>query len=106
MSQKLLKVVQEVTGKKDEKEALGEILKNYVNERIAVCREKIQRFQEKYKMSFEEFHEKLGEDLALSWEHESDAFDWEGALTDLEKLQKLKERYGLGDVSRKGRESS
>lgn len=55
------------------------------------CREEINDFEVKYSMSFEEFKAKLGKELELSWEHEKDFFFWEGAKTDLKKLEEYKE---------------
>jgi hypothetical protein len=60
-------------------------------------------------MSFDEFDEKLGKKLELSWEHEKDFFSWEGAKTDLKKLEKYKEKidlYGNRSIHRGSEEDS
>ena len=93
MSEELLKVVEEVTGK-PRNEGLREILVSYVERRMGECRRVIRRFEAKYGMSFEEFYEKLGKDFPLDWEHERDAFDWEAAITELEELERIKNEIG------------
>jgi hypothetical protein len=95
MAQEIVKLAQEITMKEAPEEALGIVLKTYLEQKIAECREKIKRFEKKYGMNINDFYEKLDEEFSLSWEHEKDYMDWEAATTNLryfeETFKNLKE---------------
>jgi len=93
MSEELLRVVEEVTGR-PRSEGLREILVSYIERRMEECRKAIRKFEAKYGMSFKEFYERLGRDFPLDWEHERDAFDWEAAITELEELERIRNEIG------------
>ncbi len=88
VERKLLEVAKELTGRERGEEALAEIVKTYVKHKLEEWQEKVKRFEEKYGMPFEEFEERLGRELDLSWEHERDYMDWDWALTELRRLER------------------
>lgn len=88
----LTKLAQEITGKEKLEEALGVVLKSYLEQRIAEYQEVAQRLEHKYDMCFEECAQKLGQELTLSWEHEKDYMDWEEAITNLQYFQEAAEQ--------------
>ncbi len=97
MAQEMVKMAREITMKEAPEEALGIVLRSYLEQKIAECAEKIRCFEKKYGMNINDFYEKLGEEFSLSWEHEKDYMDWDWATAKLEhlkgKLGKL-ETYG------------
>lgn len=88
MAEEMLKLAQEVTMKEKPEEALGVVLKGYLERRIAECKGEIKNFESKYDMSFVEFEEKLGKEFGLSYEHEMDYARWGAKLDELEELEK------------------
>ena len=65
--------------------ALWEILADYIDLKMEFLKQRIQKFESKWKMTFEEFSErgqngKLGQD-AYTYEVESDFWEWEQAET-------------------------
>ena len=91
MAQEMVKMAQEITMKEAPEEALGMVLKTYLEQKIAECQEAIKRFEEKYGVNITDFYEKLDEEFSLSWEHERDYMDWDWATA---KLKNLKEKLG------------
>ena len=91
MAQEMVKLAREITMKEAPAEALGIVLKTYLEQKIAECEDKIRRFEEKYCMNINDFYEKLGDEFGLSWEHEKDYMDWDWATA---KLELLKEKRG------------
>lgn len=99
MAEEMLSLTKEITMKKNLEEALGIVLKDYLERRIADCKEEVNKYEAKYGMSFEEFGKRIrdkrfNEELEKKYgtiQVENDYFDWGGALTD---LQFLKEKLG------------
>ena len=100
MVKDVLKLAMEVTGKRRLKDAVGAILRSYLEQKVAECLDEIRKFEMKYGMSFEEFERKLrSKDLKAEMERkygviqlEDDYFDWSGAIDSLEYLRsKLRE---------------
>ncbi|GBC76338.1 hypothetical protein HRbin07_00537 [bacterium HR07] len=83
MKPAILDLAQEVTGQPDPDSAVEEALYTYVRQKIRRYRQTIARLQKKYGISFEEFRERLGTELPLTWEHERDFLTWEEALTNI-----------------------
>lgn len=85
----LTKLAQEVTGRGSPEEALEVTLRSYLEQKIDDYRQDIQDLETKYRMSFEEFKERLGKELDLSWQHERDFMCWEEAITNLNHFHQL-----------------
>jgi len=92
IDQELAKLAQEITGKERPEEALSAALKGYLEQQVEGYQEVIRELERKYGMPFEEFEEKLGQELTLSWEHERDYMAWEEAVTNLQYFQRVAER--------------
>lgn len=75
-----MRLLRRLTGKPGP-EALREILLAYLNSRIRELKARVEEFESKYGMGFEEFREKMGKGLPLDWEHERDGMEWEEAVT-------------------------
>lgn len=94
---KVSKTVLEITEGSRPEEALGTILKEYLEGKIEEKKEKIRKLEEKWGMDFEEFEKKSkqnnlpkGKD-PYSQEVEEDYRKWEGAVTLLKKYEKIRE---------------
>jgi len=55
MAEEMLSLTKEITMKENLDEALGIVLKDYLERKIADCKEEIKKYEAKYGMSFEEF---------------------------------------------------
>lgn len=88
MSQDLLRIIREVTMRDDVDEALTLVLGGYILQRISECKAEVKKFEEKYGMPFEEYEERLGVDIDLSYEHEMDYALWGALLDELEELER------------------
>ncbi|KPV63344.1 MAG: hypothetical protein AOA65_1352 [Candidatus Bathyarchaeota archaeon BA1] len=62
MNEGILKLAQEITMKKSPEEALSLIVRSYLEQRIAEYEGKINGFERKYRMCFDEFGLKLNDD--------------------------------------------
>ncbi len=99
MAEEMLTLTKEITMKESLEDALGIVLKDYLERRLADCKEEIKRYEAKYGMSFEEFEKRIrdkrfNEELEKKYgtiQVENDYFEWGGAVTD---LQYLKEKLG------------
>lgn len=74
--------------REDIDEALTFVIREYISQRISECRAEVKKFGEKYGMSFEEYEERLGVDINLSYEHEMDYAMWGALLDEIEELEK------------------
>ena len=90
MAQEMVKLAQEITTKEAPEDALGIVLKTYLEQKIAESKEKIRKFEEKYGVDAETFYDKLGTEIPLSLEYEGDYLEWDFELA---KLQSLEEKY-------------
>lgn len=88
----LTKLAQEVTGRDNPEEALEVALRSYLERKIDDYQQDIQDLEAKYGMNFEEFKERLGKELDLSWQHERDFMRWEEAVTNLNHFHQLLDR--------------
>ena len=80
VAQEMLELAQEITKKKSPEGAMGQVLKGYLERRIKECEEEISEFEIKYGATFEDYKEKLGEEITLSYEHEKDYMNWEASV--------------------------
>lgn len=87
MAEEMLRIAEEITQKKTPEEAMRVVLMEYLEKKIAECKEEIQRFERKYGMDFEEFERRLGKEFSLSYEHEMDYAKWGARLDELEDLE-------------------
>jgi len=92
MAEEMVKMAREITMKEAPEEALSIVLKTYLEQKIAECETRIEHFEKKYGMSFNDFYEKFGEEFSLSWEHEKDYMDWEAATTNLQYFKEVLEK--------------
>ena len=76
----MLELAQEITRKKSPEGALGQVLKEYLERRLKECQEEILNFENKYGMTFEDYKERLGNTITLSYEHEKDYLNWEASV--------------------------
>ena len=88
MTEDLLKIAQEITVKKTPEEAVRLMLVEYMDKKIAECREEIQKFERKYGMDFKEYERRLGKEFSLSYEHEIDYARWGARLDELDDLER------------------
>ena len=74
--------------------ALWKVLSEYAELKIKSLKEEIERFERKWKMSFDEFSKRCEEGTieadVYSWEVESDFWEWEKAVTLLSHYEKVK----------------
>lgn len=87
MAEEMLKLVQEITMKKTPEEAMKLMIREYLEKKIAECKEEIEKFQRKYGMDFKEYERRLGREFSLSYEHEMDYARWGARLDELEDLE-------------------
>lgn len=92
MNQELIKLAQDITMQKDPDLALSLTLIGYLEQKIEACEEQIKGFEKKYRMGFKEYEKKLGKELELSYEHEKDYLEWEGAITNLKYFRELRKK--------------
>jgi hypothetical protein len=92
MQTDILNLVKDITGKDDFNEALEVVLIDYIEQKLHIHREKVVQLESKYGMGFKEFEQKLGRELALSWEHERDYMEWDWALAEIAALQELQQK--------------
>jgi hypothetical protein len=90
MAQEMVKLAQEITMKEAPEEALIVVLKTYLEQKIAECKEKIRKFEKKYGVDVETFYDKLGTEIPLSLDYEGDYLEWDFELA---KLKSLEEKY-------------
>jgi hypothetical protein len=90
MAQEMVKLAQEITMKEAPEEALSVVLKTYLEQKIAECKEKIRKFEKKYGVDVETFYDKLGTEIPLSLDYEGDYLEWDFELA---KLKSLEEKY-------------
>ena len=95
MAERVLKLIQEVTMRKDLEEAVGVVLRSYLEQKIAECKAEIRKYERRYGMSFEEFEKRI-HDKEFSTEQErkhgiiqfeNDYFEWSGAVDSLNYLR-------------------
>jgi len=87
MAEEMLKIAQEITMKKSPEEAMKTVMVEYLEKKIAECKEEIQRYEKKYGMDFREYERRLGKEFSLSYEHEMDYARWGARLDELEDLE-------------------
>jgi transposase len=87
MAEEMLRLVQEITMKKTPEEAMKLMIREYLEKKIAECKEEIEKFQRKYGMDFKEYERRLGREFSLSYEHEMDYARWGARLDELEDLE-------------------
>lgn len=87
MAEEMLKLFQEITMKKTPEEAMKLMIREYLEKKIAECKEEIEKFQRKYGMDFKEYERRLGREFRLSYEHEMDYARWGARLDELEDLE-------------------
>jgi len=94
VQEEILKLAKEITGVQDPDKAISIVLEGYLEQKVAEYRQVVKDLNEKYGVGFDQFKEMLGDQLALTWEHEKDYMDWEEAVTNpgyfesiLEKLK-------------------
>ena len=88
MTEDILKIAQEITMKKTTEEAVRLMLVEYMDKKVAECREEIQKFERKYGMDFKEYERRLGKEFGLSYEHEMDYARWGARLDELDDLER------------------
>ena len=81
-------------GSGDLETAAAKVVDEYIEMKISQQEQVIARMQEKWKMTFEEFEERmkdntLGKDI-YSWQVERDDWEWDAAVSLLQKYQALK----------------
>jgi hypothetical protein len=88
-------LARELTGETSEEKAVTVLLKDYITKKIAECEKEIRTFEKRYGMCFADFERKIGEEFELSWEHEKDYLEWEGAITESEALNERLKLIGV-----------
>ena len=66
---------------------LARLIKEYVETRIRECGAKVKEYESRY-VSFEKLDSKILNE-GHEWDEERDLFDWEAALTEAQKLEKI-----------------
>jgi len=92
MQEKILELAKEVTGTQDLDKAVAIVLRSYLEQKIAEYKQVVKNLSKKYGVEFDRFKEMLGDQLALTWEHEKDYMDWEEAITNLAYFESALER--------------
>lgn len=87
----------QVTDVSDLETALWKVLTEYIELKIDFLKERIQGFESKWGMTFEEFSKRIEEGTldqdAYDYEVESDYWDWEKAETLLEHYKSLQAKW-------------
>ncbi len=87
----------QVTGTPDLETALWKVLSEYIDLKVEFLKKRIQAFESKWGMTFEEFAERCEEGTldqdAYAYEVERDFWEWEAAETLLQHYQTLKARW-------------
>jgi len=90
MSEKLGEALVKATDARDVNEAFNKVFSEYLELKLNQLHQIIERYKEKWEMSFEEFRKQIKENTlkkdAFSYETENDFWQWEEAET-------LKEHY-------------
>lgn len=89
-----LRALTELTGEPRAEVALLVTLKDAIQYRLAIIEEDIQAFEQKYKLSFEEFRaqgEKVEIPNQFSYEIESDYLEWEGLISRKKNLENIEQ---------------
>ena len=94
LPKKTIRALHEITGEARPDVALVLILKDAIAYRLERIEQELQKFEEKYGMTFEEYKqlwesEEREEDY--SWEAEQDYLEWEALVT---RKHRLEETYG------------
>jgi len=79
-------VLRKLKGKPLER-GLMRLIKDYVETRIRECHVKVKEYESKY-VSFEELDSKILNE-GHGWDEERDLFNWEAALTEIQRLEKI-----------------
>lgn len=94
ISNQLAERLLQAAGSGDLETAASKVVNEYIEMKIMQQQAVIARMQEKWKMTFEEFEQRvknntLGKDI-FSWEVERDDWEWDAAVTLLKKYQSLR----------------
>jgi len=74
----------------DPYKVLNDHLKSYLIKRIVELTQIIRRFEKKYGVNFKEFEGRnLLDQLGHTWEVEEDYYEWDRAVTELERLEEI-----------------
>ncbi len=88
----LAKVLMDLTGETHLDIAIKETIKDALEHRLEKLNLEIQKYEDKYKMTFEEFDKKFRREKIAnqySYEVESDYLDWEGMIYRRKRLMEI-----------------